>query len=263
MASSRTVDNFGNLGDEPTHPELLDYLARRLVDSGWSIKAVIREVVLSDTFRQSSAASEDGKHKDPENNLLHRYMSRRLEAEVIRDAMLSVSGRLDPKMFGPSVNPHRPENVDRRKLYSGPLDGEGRRSLYLKVTRMGPSKLLELFNLPDPSTTRGRRDRTNVPSQALGLLNHSFVHQQAEVYAKHLLTEAGTNIQFEPLLEKLFLRLFSRVPSEVERREFAEFFMHLSNEHGFALRNDALRSTAVWKDMIHTLFNLKEFTYVL
>ena len=234
-----------------------------LIDSGWSVKAVIREIVLSDTFRQSSAATDRTTLKDPENNLFHRYGSRRLEAEVIRDSILSVSGRLDPTMFGPSVNPYRPGDVDRRKLYAGPLDGAGRRSMYLKVTRMGPSKLLELFNFPDPSMTRGRRDRTNVPAQALGLMNHPFVHQQAQVNARRLLKEAGSSMQFATSLEALFLRLLSRPPSEAERKQYAEFFSELAAEHGLGQGTDALQSTAVWKDLIHTLYNLKEFTYVL
>ena len=259
----RSVDNFGKLGDPPSHPELLDYLARRLVDSGWSVKAVIREIVLSDTFRQSSAVSVELEQRDPENRLFHRYASRRLEAELIRDSMLWASGRLDPAMFGPSVNPYRLEDVDRRKLYAGALDGEGRRSLYLKVTRMGPSKMLELFNFPDPSVTRGRRDSTNVPSQALGLLNHPFVHQQAEVHAKRLLAEAGKDIVFERSLENLFLRLFSRKPTEQEGKEYSKFFDELAAAHGVASFDEAMKSTAVWKDLIHTLYNLKEFTYVL
>ena len=224
---------------------------------------MIREIVLSDTFRQSSATTAQGKQLDAENYLVHRYQSRRLEAEVIRDSMLAVSGRLDLTMFGPSVDPYRPEDIDRRKLYAGPLDGEGRRSLYLKVTRMGPSRLLELFNFPDPSMTRGRRDRTNVPSQALGLMNHPFVHQQAEVHAGRLLKEAGPSMDFGPLLETLFVRLFGRVPSEVERREYADFFRELASEHGLVSHEDALQSTEVWQDFIHMLYNLKEFTYVL
>ena len=166
-------------------------------------------------------------------------------------------------MFGPSVDPYRPEDIDSRKLYAGPLDGKGRRSLYLKVTRMGHSRLLELFNFPDASMTRGRRDRTNVPSQALGLMNHPLVHQQSEVHAGRLLNEAGPSVDFRRSLETLFLRLFSRVPSEVERREYADFFKELASKHGFVSYEDALQSTEVWQDLIHLLYNLKEFTYVL
>lgn len=259
----RTVDDFGNLGDRPSHPELLDYLARRLIDSGWSIKAVVREIVLSDTFRQSSASSVAGEQKDPENRFFHRYASRRLEAEVIRDSMLLVSGRLDSAMFGPSINPYRQEEVDRRKLYVGPLDGAGRRSIYLSITRMGPPKLLQLFNLPDPSVTRGRRDSTNVPAQALGLLNDPFVNQQARVNARRILNETGADIAFGTRLERLFLSLFSRPPDEMERREYVDFFEQLATAHGFASGAEALEREDVWKDLIHTLYNLKEFTYVL
>ena len=113
----KSANDFGFQGTPPTHPELLDYLARRLIDSSWSIKSLIREIALSDTFRQSSATSEAAMQKDPENNLFHRYMSRRLEAEVIRDSMLSVSGRLDPTMFGPSVNPYRADDVATQKTW--------------------------------------------------------------------------------------------------------------------------------------------------
>jgi hypothetical protein len=259
----RSVDNFGKLGEEPSHPELLDYLARRLIDSGWSVKTLVREIVLSDTFRQASAMNAQAETVDPENRLFHRYHSRRLEAEVIRDSMLWASGRLDLTLFGPSIDPYRPEDNNRRKLYAGPLDGAGRRSLYLKVTRMGPDKLLELFNLPDPSATRGRRDLTNVPAQALGLLNHPFVHEQAEVHARHLLAETGTGIRFESSLDHLFLRLLSRAPTEIERREYADYFKELAAGHGITAIDDALKSVAVWKDLIHTLYNLKEFTYAL
>lgn len=259
----RSVDDFGKLGNTPEHPELLDYLARRLIDSGWSVKSVIREIVTSDTFRQSPAVSAEAREKDPENRLFHRYPSRRLEAEVIRDSILWASGRLDPTMFGPSVNPYRQGDVDRRKLYAGPLDGEGRRSLYLMVTRMGPAKMLELFNFPDPSTTRGRRDATNVPAQALGLLNHPFVHQQAEVHAKRLLAEADADSSFASSLDGLFLSLFSRLPTETERKEYTEFFKVLAAAQGIKEFEEAVEHSAVWKDLIHTLYNLKEFSYVL
>ncbi len=257
----RSVDDFGTLGDLPSHPELLDYLARRLIDSGWSLKSVIREIVLSDAFRQSSAATEIGNQVDPENRLLHRYPSRRLEAEVIRDSMLWASGRLNLTMFGPSINPYRENDVDRRKLYAGPLDGDGRRSLYLKVTRMGPSKMLELFNFPDPSMTRGRRDLTNVPSQALGLLNHPFVHQEAERHAKTIVQSAN-EYSLEALLRSLSVSMFGRQPDESELQDYKALFHELSAIQGMDPAN-AVKSVSVWKDVIHMFFNLKEFLYVL
>ncbi len=259
----RSVDDFGKLGESPSHPKLLDYLARRFIDSGWSVKAIVREIVLSHTFRQSSTASETGDQLDPENRLLHRYPARRLEAEVIRDAMLWASGRLDRSMFGPSIHPYRDHDVDRRKLYAGPLDGDGRRSLYLKVTRMGPSKMLELFNFPDPSMTRGRRDRTNVPSQSLGLRNHPFVHQQARHHAHQLVS--GADLQSQPLeetLARLAMRNLSRQPDESELADYVSFFTEVAAIHELSLEQ-AKRSPMVWSDVIHMFYNLKEFLYAL
>ena len=258
----RSVDDFGKLSDEPSHPQLLDYLARRFMDSGWSMKSIVRQIVLSQTFRQSSAVTAEGRELDPENRLLHRYPSRRLEAEVIRDSMLWASGRLDLRMFGPSIDPYRESDVDSRKLYAGPLDGDGRRSLYLKVTRMGPPKMLQLFNFPDPSMTRGRRDMTNVPAQALGLRNHPFVHQQAEHHARRLVQLTGEEKALEPLLEGLALRLLSRPLAPDEMRDYAGLFHQLAKLHELD-STTALPSVLVWKDVIHALYNLKEFTYVL
>ena len=256
----KTVDNFGAIGDMPTHPELLDYLARRFIDSGWSVKRLIREIVLSETFRQDSTVHPSASLVDPENILLHHYPSRRLEAEVIRDSLLAVSGRLDLQMYGPSVDPHRSEIVEKRRLFTGPLDGDGRRSLYLKVTRMGPPKFLALFNFPDPGMTLGRRDSTNVPAQALGMLNHPFVHQQAQRHAQKLLQRS--NRPFAEYVDELFLTLLGRRPSETELSRCEELFAQLSAAEK-AEPEHRLRDVIAWKNFIHALYNLKEFIYVL
>jgi len=256
----KTVDNFGAIGDRPSHPELLDYLARRFIDSGWSMKSLIREIVISETFRQDSSVDQSASLVDPVNTLLHHYPSRRLEAEVIRDSILSASGRIDLKMYGPSINPHRSEEVENRRLFSGPLDGAGRRSLYLKVTRMGPSKLLALFNLPAPGMTLGRRDSTNVPAQALGMLNHPLIHQQAELHAQKLLQ--WENREFGEYVDELFMTLFGRRPAATELSRCEDLFAKLSAAEG-AESEHPHRDVQVWKQFIHALYNLKEFTYVL
>ena len=256
----KSVDNFGAIGDKPSHPELLDYLARRFIDSGWSVKSMIREIVLSDTFRQSSSTNHDGSDLDPENILLHHFPARRLEAEVIRDSILAVSGHIDLTMYGPSIDPHRAEEVENRRLFSGPLDGGGRRSLYLKVTRMGPSQLLALFNLPDPGMTLGRRDSTNVPAQALGMLNHPFVHQQAERHAEKLLQT--TDASFDEYVSKLFKTLFGRPPTKSEMSRCQDLFAEFGIIYGVPA-DQRLRDVAVWKEFIHALYNLKEFIYVI
>src|SRR5262249_47487709 len=136
-----SVDNLGALGDRPSHPELLDDLADRFVRDGWSIKRVVRELVLSSTFRMASHSSSEAEASDPDDRLLHRMRVRRLEAEAIRDAILAVAGRLDGRMGGPGVEVHLTSFMDNygdnygRPKTSGPLDGDGRRSVYLSVRR--------------------------------------------------------------------------------------------------------------------------------
>ena len=170
-----TPNDFGHLGDQPTHPQLLDHLADDFVRNGWSVKQLIRTLVLSETFRQSGQASARALDADPSNRLWHHMPLRRLDAESIRDSLLAVSGRLDRSLFGEPINPFRKMEDATKRLFSGPLDGDGRRSIYLKMTVMEPSKLLATFNQPKPKIPTGRRDVTNVPAQALALLNNPFV----------------------------------------------------------------------------------------
>ncbi|MFN0125570.1 MAG: PSD1 and planctomycete cytochrome C domain-containing protein, partial [Verrucomicrobiales bacterium] len=126
-----TPDDFGRLGDKPSHPELLDWMAREFMRDGWSTRKLVRRLVLSETFLQSSVVTAAAREQDPGNRLRHHYSTRRLEAEGIRDALLAVSGRLDPTLYGRPIRPHRTAEDASKRLFSGPLDGEGRRSLYL------------------------------------------------------------------------------------------------------------------------------------
>jgi hypothetical protein len=254
-----TVDNFGVIGDKPTHPELLDYLAKQFVADGWSIKKMIRSMVLSETFRQSGEIDAKAKEADPQNALLHHYPVRRLEAESIRDSILSASGKLDETLFGPSTNPHRDQPQEYRKLFSGPLDGNGRRSLYLKVTRMEGARFLESFDYPTPMATRGNRDVTNVPAQALTLLNDPFVVSEAEECAKHLLSKPAESV--DARVRQLFTIALRREPSSIERDRFRGLASELASLHQVS-REDLLNSLPVWKDLAHTIFNMKEFIYV-
>ena len=185
----RTVDDFGHVGDLPSHPELLDHLTTEFVEDGWSVKRLIRRLVLTRTFQLASAPTAAAKEKDPQNRLLSHYPARRMEAETIRDSILSASGRLDPKLFGMSVQPFREKEYADRRLFPGPLDGNGRRSIYIKNNLMEGPKFLEAFNFPGGKVTQGRRDITNVPAQALALLNDPFVLQQADLWAAKLIAE--------------------------------------------------------------------------
>lgn len=255
----RTVDDFGHVGELPSHPELLDYLAARFVEDGWSIKKMLRLLVSSATFRQSSAAIDAARLVDPDNRLLHHYPARRLEAEAIRDSILAVSGRLDPALYGPSIHPFRDKpNADRR-LFPGPLDGAGRRSIYLKVNLMEAHPFLAAFNSPGGKVTQGRRDTSNVPAQALALLNDPFVLQQAEFWAQRLTTR--TDATAGDRIDHLFDVALNRPPTAAERQRFERALAELAQVHGVS-PGQVLASREVWADMAQAMFNLKEFIYV-
>jgi len=254
-----TADNFGVYGERPSHAELLDYLAARFVQEGWSIKKQIRLLVLSQTFRQSSRPSSESLTADPQNRLLSHFPVRRLEGESIRDAILAVSGRLDRTMYGPSIQPYREEPKDYRKLHQGPLDGNGRRSIYLKVTRHEGSRFLETFDFPNPTVTRGNRDITNVPSQALALLNDPFVSNQAGFWADRMIQVEAPSVEWR--LNSMFRTALGRLPNDGEQIRFKNLANELASLHNTA-SDQILRSRDIWKDMAHAIFNLKEFIYL-
>jgi hypothetical protein len=255
----RTVDDFGHVGELPSHPELLDYLAAKFVEEGWSIKKLIRELVLTRTFQMSNQSSAAGREIDPLNRLLRHYPARRLEAEAVRDSILAASGRLDRTMFGLSVQPHREKEYADRRLFPGPLDGNGRRSLYIKNNLMEAPKFLGAFNLPGGKVTQGRRDVTNVPAQALALLNDPFVLQQAEVWGASLVKRPDETISAR--IDAMFQIALSRPPTGDERDRFEQAVRQLADLHQVA-GADVLTSQAVWKDIAHALFNVNEFIYI-
>jgi hypothetical protein len=250
-------DDFGNQGQPPTHAELLDWLASEFMDGGWSIKKMHRLLVLSVAYRQSSRATLKQAAKavtiDPQNRLLHRQNVRRLEAEAIRDAMLAVSGRLDRSIGGPSVLPHLTEHqVGRGRPSSGPLDGNGRRSIYLQVRRNFLNPMFSAFDYPTPFTTMGKRSVSNVPAQALVMLNNPFVLQQAEQWAKRTL--AGPDRTSVERVQSMYLEAFCRPADREEIGLALAFLGAAAEEHG----NDG----KVWADFAHVLFNAKEFIFV-
>src|SRR6185369_10993305 len=170
------------------------------------------------TFQQSSLAAPGAHTADPGNRLLSHYTLHRMEAESVRDQILRVSGRLDPTLYGPSIQPHREEPKDYRKLHQGPLDGNGRRSIYIKVTRHEGSRFLETFDFPNPTVTRGNRDTTNVPPQALALLNDPFVLGQAGFWADALIAEKAPTL--ESRIDAMFRAALGRLPDDAERARF-------------------------------------------
>lgn len=255
----RTVDDFGHVGELPSHPELLDYLAARLMAEGWSLKKLIRSIVLSRTFQTAGEPSPQAREADPTNRLLSHYPARRLEAEAIRDGILAVSGRLAPALFGMSVQPYRQQDNADRRLFAGPLDGHGRRSIYVKNNLMESPQFLGAFNFPGGKVAQGRRDVTNVPAQALALLNDPFVLDQAAAWSGQLIQQPGAGLSER--IAGMFQTALGRLPTAAEQERFAAAARQFA-----ALRQvpetDLLRSQAVGSDLAHVIFNLAEFVYV-
>jgi len=186
----RTVNNFGANGDRPSHPLLLDYLANRLTEDDWSLKSLIRRVVSSRTYRQASLPDTVALDLDPENRLLWRMSPRRLEAEALRDAVLSVSGTLDLSPAEKSVVTKIGNGDIGRTLKTGSFTvNDTKRSVYLPIVRGVVPEMLQVFDFPEPSIIAGSRDVTTVPTQALYMMNSPFVVEQSREMADRLLTE--------------------------------------------------------------------------
>lgn len=249
----RTPNDFGHLGEHPSHPELLDYLTREFVADGWSTKRLIRRLVLSRTFRQSGEVSAEAATVDPVNLWLHHYPTRRLEAEAIRDSLLAVSGRLDRNLYGRPINPERLVEDAAKRLFSGPLDGNGRRSIYLEVSIMDRSKFLQSFNAPDPKLPTGRRDETNVPAQALVMLNDPLVLAMADQWSSRLVADDSSTV--EDRVRSMFVQALGRPPEAEELARWATLIRSLSTGENI------LTDRVAWKHAAHTLFNLQEFTH--
>jgi hypothetical protein len=217
----RTVDNFGSTGEAPSHPELLDHLALRFAGEGWSIKKLVREFVMSRTYRQASTFHEQAFLRDPDNRLLWRAAKRRLPAEAIRDAMLAAAGTLDAarpegSLVGRVIGDRPISLIGLDKKIPPDLDDSNHRSLYLPVLRDRLPDALDLFDFAEPSLVTGQRETTNVPVQALYLMNSPFVQKQAAALAARLDKETQSDSE---RIERAFLLCFSRPPgpAEVER----------------------------------------------
>jgi hypothetical protein len=238
---------------------LLDHLAGEFAGRDWSLKRLVRRIVTSETWRQSGQTSAAALAADPANRILHHYPLLRLEAEAIRDAMLAASGRLDRTLYGPPIDPNRQNEDPQKRLFSGPLDGLGRRSLYTKITIMEPPKFLALFNQPPPKIPVGARDVTSTPAQALTLLNDPLVSQQAEVWATQLVRENHASPQAR--IEAMFAIALGRMPTADETSRWTNAAADLAQLHNVAPES-LLTSVPVWKDVAHALFNTKEFIYI-
>jgi len=256
-----TVDDFGHMGQLPSHPELLDWLATELLRNDWSLKALHRQILLSATFRMDTRDRPEQQDRiaqvDPQNLLLHRMNVQRLEGEAIRDAVLALSGRLDDRLYGPSVPIHLTSFLEGRGRpgTSGPIDGEGRRSLYLSVRRNFLEPFLVAFDFPTPHTTIGRRSVSNVPAQALALMNNPLIQQQSDLWAKRLLVETPSESPARRI-ERLYESAFGRLPTEEESARAVAFVESWASVGGSA------DDPRLWSELCHALVNVKEFVFL-
>ncbi len=256
-----SVDDFGPMGQEPSHPELLDFLATEMIDGGWSMKRMIREIVLSQTYRQSSQPAPDLDAEkiavtDPENILLHRMPVRRLQAEAIRDSILAVSGRLDSALYGASIPTYRTEFMTGRGgRGSGPLDGAGRRSIYGAIYRNFLSPMMQTFDMPGPFGPKGRRSVSNVPAQALALMNDPFVIEQAQRWAGESLSDEP-GLSPEARISAMYESALGKPPTDTELGALKSFLDQQAAEYGGEFGKPA------WADLGHVIFNLKDFVYL-
>jgi hypothetical protein len=218
-----TPDDFGVTGLPPSHPELLDHLASELVRQGWHLKALHRQIMTSRAYRMSSQARfARARHRDDANHLVWRQNLRRLDAEAIRDSVLTISGRLNPTRGGPSVFPTLPAEVHTTQDSAGkgwqdsPLPEQDRRSIYLVVKRALKVPLLECFDAANGTSSIGQRTRTTVAPQALTLLNDPWIQIQAKAFANRVTREAGTDRDRQ--IERAFALALQRLPTRAEAK---------------------------------------------
>jgi len=266
----RTPGDFGVRGERPTHPELLEWLTGELAKGGWQLKTLHRLILTSSVYRQGTPSdTATSAQLDPDNRLLWRRRPQRLEAEILRDAILAVSDTLNPEPFGPAFKPPIPAEaiVARNTKNPYPKDARDtpttrRRSVYMFHKRVTQHPFLQAFDEPDSAVSCSRRNTTTVAPQALALLNDTFVRDRAADFARRLLTEVGAGDK--ECVERAFWLALSRQPTSEERAAAVGFLEHQRSSRGGrerAASTDELRHAAL-TDFCQALFSLNEFIYV-
>ena len=252
----RSPNNFGKLGARPTHPALLDYLAKRFIDSGWSIKRMHRLMMLSSAYQMSSEAAVDSLRKDLENRLLTRFQRRRLDVEAIRDGLLAMDGSLDLEMGGTlqfGFGTDRENSNDRLSLNPEKVD---RRLVYLPLRRANLPTLLNLFDFGDATTTTGKRSGTNVAPQALFMMNSDFVATRARNLARTLLDDDSSPGSARRL-ERAYLITLNRRPESYEIESGLAYLDRLGSEP-----SDSMEDLDAWQSLCRVLMASNEFIYL-
>ncbi len=254
-----TTSDFGELGQRPTHPELLDWLANDFIASGWSIKEMHRRLMSSSAYQMSSVPSEEAAVRDADNFLLSRFELRRLGAEELRDAILATNGTLNREMYGPSIYSMMPAEALATSSRPDNVWGKSseqqvrRRSVYIKVKRSLTTPLLAVFDVADTDQSCAERFVTTQPAQALALLNGEFINKQARLFAERLEKDAGDRLEDQIRLG-LHLAL-GREPKEREILLHASFTNRLQAEQGVSAEEALV-------DFCLVTYNLNEFIYL-
>ncbi|OWK40325.1 PSD1 and planctomycete cytochrome C domain-containing protein [Fimbriiglobus ruber] len=256
----RSPDNFGRLGDRPTHPELLDWLATRFVQDGWSVKKLHRVMMLSNAYQMSTRYDARAALADPDDRLLWRYPRLRVEPEAIRDAMLAVGGNLDTTIGGTLYKGGNFEYVTNDQSSDKVGYDTTRRSIYLPVIRNNVFPFFQTFDFPDPSTMLGKRESTVVAPQALFLMNSPFAANQAAAFADRL-------FKAEPNDDRARVGLgyrlaFGRLVTDVEASRAAEFVAHYQTMLEKTEADKAKRRAKAWQALCQALFASNEFVYL-
>ena len=246
----RTLDNLGKMGDPPTHPELLDWLAVEFMERGWSVKEMHRLLMTSEAYQMASSYDGDtNRAVDPENQLLGHYQGQRLEAEALRDQIMTVSGGIDLTVGGPPVFPYIPDEILKASQGKGHWDNQPdgpdvwRRSVYVYRRRSLGFPFFDTFDLPDQNQTAAARNVSTVPTQALTLMNNAFVLRQAELFAGRLEREAPGDLDRQ--IDLAYRIALTRTPSADE----AAVAKTLVSEQSLV-------------DLTHVILNLNEFLYL-
>ncbi len=259
-----TVDNFGKLGEKPTHPELLDWLAVELVEGGWTLKRMHRMMMTSQAYRQSSRKSTENMEADPDNSLVSRAALRRMDADQLYDSMLQVTGQLDPERFGP------PAELDKRdsgEIVVKPTDMGHRRSIYTLQQPLEPVTLLEAFDFPQMAPNCTMRNVSNVPTQALQLMNSERTWDLARYLAGRIVDDVGEDRNRQ--VDAVFERALTRSPTAAEMQDSLATLDTLEEHWLLRVREDRRetpsRSTASWlalANLCHTVLNSAEFVFI-
>ena len=251
----RTPDNFGKTGERPTHPELLDYLAAQFVKNGWSIKAMHRMIMLSNAYRTSSVNPNVAEEADPENRLLTRFNRRRLSVEEMRDGLLAIDGTLDLTMGGTLQTGRGTDGENNQARLSLNPEKLKRRTVYLPLRRANLPTLLNLFDFGDATTVSGKRQLTNVATQALFWLNSEFLNERAQNVAKSLLEQDGMSEAAR--IETAYARILNRRPDKDEIDQALNYVA------GFKQKFSGEKADQkAWQSLCRVLMSSNDFVYV-